>query len=106
MGMHGKNLALAGDLVPRAEPRRADQRSEPRHADIVDRAVLMFRGQEYLVPVVNISSRGTMIESDIAPRIGESVSIQFEQCTRMQAFVRWVRDGRLGLNFGHEIVLG
>ena len=32
--------------------------------------------------------------------------VQFENCTRMQAFVRWVRDGRLGLNFGHEIILG
>lgn len=106
MGMHARNLALAGNLIPRAEPRRVEQRSEPRHADLIERAVVTFRGQEYLVPVVNISSRGTMVESDIVPRIGESVSIQFEQCTRMQAFVRWVRDGRLGLNFGHEIVLG
>ena len=106
MGMQGKNLALAGDIVPRTQPRLVEQRSEPRHSDVVERAIIVFRGQEYLVPVVNISSRGTMVESDILPRIGESVSVQFEHCTRMQAFVRWVRDGRLGLNFGHEIVLG
>ena len=106
MGMQGKNLALAGDIVPRMQPRLVEQRSEPRHRDVVERAIVVFRGQEYLVPVVNISSRGTMVESDILPRIGESVSVQFEHCTRMQAFVRWVRDGRLGLNFGHEIVLG
>lgn len=106
MGLQKRNLALAGDIVPRSQPRLVEQRSEPRHTDVVERAVISFRGQEYLVPVVNISSRGTMIESDVIPRIGESVSIQFEHCTRMQAFVRWVRDGRLGLNFGHEIILG
>jgi hypothetical protein len=106
MATQRTNLALAGDLISRSQPRFVEQRSEPRHVDLVERAIMTFRGQEYLVPVVNISSRGTMVESDLVPRIGESVTIQFEQCTRMQAFVRWVRDGRLGLNFGHEIVLG
>jgi hypothetical protein len=106
MGMYKGKLALAGDLIARSQPRLVEQRSEARHCDLVERAVISFRGQEYLVPVVNISSRGTMVESDIMPRIGESIAIQFDGCTRMQAFVRWIRDGRLGLNFGHEIILG
>lgn len=106
MAMHKRNLKLAGDLIARTEPRVADQRSEPRYADLAERAVICFRGQDYLVPVVNISSRGTMVECDIEPRIGETISVQFENCTRMHAFVRWVRGGRLGLNFGHELVLG
>ena len=106
MGMHKRKLGLAGDLVARTEPRTADQRSEERRSDLVERAVITFRGQDHLVPVVNISSRGTMIECDIVPCIGEAVVIQFENCTRIHGFVRWVRDGRLGLNFGHEIVLG
>lgn len=106
MGMHKRKLGLAGDLIPRTQPRLADQRSEDRRSDLVERAVITFRGQEHLVPVVNISSRGTMVESDILPRIGEAVVIQFENCTRIHGFVRWIRDGRLGLNFGHEIILG
>jgi hypothetical protein len=83
-----------------------DQRSEERYAGIVDRAVIIFRGQEFIVPVVNISSRGTMIECDIMPRIGENVVVRFEHCSPIQAFVRWIRNGRVGLNFGHEIVIG
>lgn len=106
MSVQRRELKLDGDLIPRAQPRRIDQRSEDRHEDVVDRAVIVFRGQEYIVPVVNISSRGTMIECDIVPHIGETVSVQFEDCSRIQAFVRWVRQGRLGLNFGHEIILG
>lgn len=101
-----RRSGLAAQLITRVQARVVDQRSEERHDDIVDRAAIMFRGQEYIVPVVNISSRGTMIECDILPRIGETIVVQFQDCTRIHAFVRWVRDGRLGLNFGHEIILG
>ena len=73
---------------------------------MVEQAVLCFRGGEYEVPVVNISSRGTMIESDIQPRLGESVKIRFDGCSPIYAFVRWARDGRVGLKFGCEMILG
>jgi hypothetical protein len=106
MGLQKRALRLAGDLIPRMQRRIIDQRSEERFAGIVDRAVIIFRSQEYIVPVVNISSRGTMVECDIMPRIGETVVIHFEHCSPIQAFVRWIRNGRVGLNFGHEIVIG
>ncbi|HKT14229.1 MAG TPA: PilZ domain-containing protein [Allosphingosinicella sp.] len=106
MELQRRALKLAGDLIPRMQRRLLDQRSEERHSGLVDRAVIVFRGQEYIVPVINISSRGTMIECDILPRIGETIIVRFEHCSPIQAFVRWVRDGRLGLNFGHEIILG
>jgi hypothetical protein len=105
MGMQKQRLGLVGKIIPRAQPRQTEHRSELRHDGLVERAVIVFREQDYLVPVVNISSRGTMIECDILPRIGETVLIQFENCCRIHGFVRWVRDGRVGLNFGHEIIL-
>ena len=106
MGLHKRALRLAGDLIPRMQRRMIDQRSEERYCDLVHRAVITFRGQDYIAPVVNISTRGTMVECEIMPRIGEAVVVQFENCTPIHAFVRWVREGRVGLNFGHEIVLG
>lgn len=96
---------LSQGAAARIEDDGEEQRSETRHADIVERAVITFRGQDYPVPVVNISSRGTMIESSIVPRLGESVIVQFENCSRIHGFVRWVREGRLGIRFGHEIIL-
>ncbi len=83
----------------------SDRRSEPRH-EVVEAATLTFRGQPHPVAVMNISSRGTMIASDLAPRLGESVMIRFEGCSQMYAFVRWAREGRIGLNFGCELTLG
>lgn len=106
MGLQRSALQLAGDLIPRMQRRLIDQRSEDRHSGVVERAAIMFRNQEYIVPVINISSRGTMIECDIIPRIGETIVIRFEECSPIHGFVRWVRDGKLGLNFGHEIILG
>jgi hypothetical protein len=82
-----------------------EQRSEPRHEEVVERAVITFRGRDYPVSVLNISSRGTMIESDIVPRLGESLVIRFENCSRLHGFVRWTRSGQLGIRFGHEIIL-
>ena len=83
-----------------------EQRSEPRHEGLVERGRSIFRGADHIVPVINISTRGTMIESDLEPRLGESVIIRFEGCSPIYAFVRWVRDGRIGLNFGCELTLG
>ena len=92
-------------IAPR-ETDFADQRCEPRYEGVIERGTLYFRGQPHAVGVVNLSSRGTMIESDVVPRLGESVVIRFDGYSPMHAFVRWIRDGRIGLNFGGEIVLG
>jgi hypothetical protein len=88
------------------QARWEDRRSEPRHEGLVESAIIYFRGTPKLVPVLNISSRGTMVESDIVPRLGETILVEFPECSRIHAFVRWAREGRIGLNFGHEIVLG
>jgi hypothetical protein len=110
-------LALGGEAMathaeqssvdPIAVPKHfVEQRSEPRLEGAIDSSTLFFRGAAYIVPVVNISSRGTMIESSLEPRLGESVMIRFDGCSSIYAFVRWVRDGRIGLNFGCEMILG
>jgi hypothetical protein len=103
--MRAQGVGLSA-LVTRTEPRSIDQRCEERHEGLVTGATLYFRGEEHHVPVINLSSRGTMIESEVAPRLGESVVIRFDGYSPMHAFVRWVRDGRIGLNFGGEIILG
>ena len=88
------------------QARHVDPRSEPRYQGLVESAVLTFRGAEHNVPVLDISTRGAQVESDVEPRLGESVLIRFEGCSPIYAFVRWAREGRLGLNFGCELVLG
>jgi hypothetical protein len=106
MDFHSGGFEAATEFGASSSYVAAERRSEPRHEDLVQGALLCFRGQNYRVPVINISSRGTQIESDIAPRLGETVMIRFDGCSPIQAFVRWWRDGRIGLNFGGEMILG
>ena len=99
-------MASAPSGVSSAKDPWADRRGEERHEGLIDSALLHFRGKPVRVPVLNISSRGAMVETDIEARLGEPVLIEFDHCSRIHAFVRWSRDGRIGLNFGHELVLG
>lgn len=99
-------LMQSGALKAEAPVFVPERRSEDRHEGLVTRASLRFRGEDVAVRVVDISSRGTRIEGDIVARLGESVVIRFEACAPIHAFVRWQRGGQIGLNFGHELVLG
>ena len=94
------------DEVAEAASEFVERRAERRQEDLVDYATLSFRAREFRVPVVNISSRGALVESDLIPRLGESVMIRFDGCSPVYAFVRWIREGKLGLNFGCELIVG
>jgi hypothetical protein len=91
---------LAGVAIAREERRSADQRGEERHRDRIARAILIFRGKKLLVPVINLSSGGLMIEGEVAPTIGESVGVEVEGVGRLQGIVRWIRGGRIGVDVG------
>jgi len=97
---------MAAEQKVASEASASERRAETRHEGLVESAIIWFRGAPHDVPVLNISSRGTMIESGIEPRLGETVLVEFPECSRIHAFVRWAREGRIGLNFGHEILLG
>jgi hypothetical protein len=86
--------------IAREERRATNQRREDRHWGVVDRAMILFRRKKSLVRVVNISASGVMIEAEIMPRIGEAVAVEFEGFDRLQGIVRWVKQGRIGLDLG------
>ena len=93
-------------MIPRMQPRLADARAEPRFEDLANRMIFTLRGQAHLVPVLNVSARGAMIECQLVPHIGESVVVQLEDRGPIDAYVRWVREGRIGLNFRQALQIG
>jgi len=95
---------LVDIAIAREERRQTNQRREDRFQGEVERATLTFRRKKSLVRVVNISGGGLMIESGIIPRIGEKVGLQFEGFDRLEAVVRWVRQGRIGLDVGEDSI--
>jgi hypothetical protein len=104
-GAPAKGAGLTGIAIVREEARRTDQRREDRHMNLVDRAVITFRRKRIEVEVINISSHGVMIESEIEPRLGERIEIRFEDCNRTACSVRWIKGRQIGLEFAAETVL-
>jgi hypothetical protein len=97
--------SLAALAIPRTEARTCNQRREDRHLNVAERAEIVFRRRKYEVGVANVSAHGAMIESGIEPRIGERMEIRFEGCNRTECTVRWLRNGRIGLEFSRETVV-
>ncbi|HEU0099285.1 MAG TPA: PilZ domain-containing protein [Allosphingosinicella sp.] len=101
--------ASAGGLtkiaIKRQEARVTDQRLEDRLRGIVERTTIVFRRRRQEAEVVNVSSRGAMIRSEIEPRIGEKIDLLFDDKNRTKCIVRWMREGRIGLEFAEETIL-
>jgi hypothetical protein len=101
----GARGGLAAFPIRRQEARTTDHRGEDRHRDLVERSTIHFRRGKHAVRVVNVSSRGAMIEAKIDPRIGEEIDILFSPSARTRCAVRWVREGRIGLEFVDETIV-
>ena len=90
--------------IKREAARVTNQRFEDRHFGLIERSTILFRRRRHEVDVVNVSSRGAMIVADIEPHIGEKLDIQFADSNRTRCVVRWIRDGRVGLEFVDETI--
>jgi hypothetical protein len=101
----GGSGSLARVRIRREESRTCDQRREDRHIDVIGRAAIRYERETHDVPVLNVSAHGAMIRSDLEPQIGARVDIQFEECNWTQCHVRWVRGGRVGLEFEKETLI-
>jgi len=90
---------LHGDMIPRAVKRMFDERSEQRVETESQTAILSFRERNHIVGLVNLSRSGAMVRFAGDARIGESVSLQLLDRGTIDAQVRWLRDGRMGVYF-------
>ncbi len=90
---------LDGAMIPRSVRRIFDERAEPRVGAESQTAVMDFRGRKHVVRLGNISPSGAMVIFDPMPHIGELVTLQLLGRDPVQGHVRWVRDGRIGINF-------
>jgi hypothetical protein len=90
--------------IKRQETRITNQRLEDRHRNLVEEANVVFRRRRMTVGVVNVSSRGAMLAADIEPRIGEKIDILFTPDNKTKCVVRWVREGRVGIEFLDETI--
>lgn len=94
---------LNGSMIPRNVRRMFDERCEPRDAAESQTAALELRGRRHVVRLVNLSRSGAMVIFPLMPHIGEEVRLHLLGRGPALAHVRWVRDGRIGVNFAEPL---
>ena len=92
-------FSLDGGMIPRTVKRMFDERSEPREDAERQTAVLSHRDRKHVIRICNLSSSGAMVAYSGMPHIGETVTLQLLDHGAVTGQVRWVRDGRVGINF-------
>lgn len=85
------------------EPRsKTEDRAAPRHRFARETATVGFGGKMLTADLINLSGGGAMIEADIDPRMWDRVNLHLGEGNPIECAVRWIRNGRIGLEFAHE----
>ena len=96
---------LGGVKIDREESRHTDTREQNRLPVHGQRCCLTYRGGEHEAHIVNLSGGGAMIASDLQPNVAETVDLHLGDDGHIECIVRWVKPGRMGLEFAHETQL-
>src|SRR5688572_3040386 len=97
-----------GDIkVARSESRSSNQRKADRHRLSDEQAVVRRKGKRYVVELINLSHGGAMVAGDFKAKLWDKVALVLggedqSGATEIECAVRWIRDGRYGLEFAHE----
>lgn len=85
-----------------AAPSANDHRDEVRHRLARETATVGYGGAMRDVDLVNLSGGGAMIEADFSPALWDRVDLYLGDGNPIECAVRWLRNGRIGLEFAHE----
>ncbi len=83
--------------------RLLDQRGEERAQSESPTAVLDLAGRRHVVRLVNVSESGAMVVFHGQVAEDDAVTLQLLDHGAVAGQVRWVRDGRVGINFSDPV---
>lgn len=93
---------LSSISVPREETRRADTRDGDRHRLPDEQVSVTINGESHDVQLVNLSGGGAMVAGDFEPLLWDRVELHLGENGTIECAVRWIKNGRVGLEFAHE----
>ena len=95
--------ALHSVAVPREARRASNGRSEDRHRLTDESARITHNGVDHEIDLINLSGGGAMIVSDtVELALWDHVNLHLGNHGDIECAVRWIRDGKVGLEFAHE----
>ena len=101
-----KAAELDSIKVPRESRQRSNSRGEDRHRLSGESARVTYDGRNYEVELINLSGGGAMIAGRLRPLMWDHVNLHLGAHGDIECAVRWLREGRIGLEFAHETQLG
>jgi hypothetical protein len=97
-----KSQSLQSVALTRHARRVANGRGDDRHRLTGERVTVSWKKEKVEVELLNLSGGGAMIAGDLAPLIWDCVDLHLGNNGTIECAVRWIRDGRIGLEFAHE----
>ena len=95
--------ALQSVTVAREARRASNGRGEDRHRLTDEIARITHNGANHAIELINLSGGGAMIVSDTAGlALWDRINLHLGNHGDIECAVRWIRDGKVGLEFAHE----
>jgi hypothetical protein len=88
--------------VAREEFRRGDTRDGDRHRLPDEQVRVTHAGADHDVTLINLSGGGAMIAGTFEPMLWDRVELHLGENGTIECAVRWLKGGRVGLEFAHE----
>lgn len=93
---------LQSVAVAREEHRRGNTRGADRHRLADEQVQVRYRGRRHEVQLVNLSGGGAMVEGKLEPKLWDRLDLHLGEDGVIECAVRWLKGGRIGLEFAHE----
>jgi hypothetical protein len=98
----GASVDSLDSLIEREQARTNHSRAQDRHR-LLDETVSIKRGGiVHEVQLINVSGGGAMIGGDVELKLWDRLELQLGENGTVECVVRWLRDGRYGVEFAHE----
>ena len=97
-----KSDTLDSIAVRREETRRGNTRESDRHRLADETVRVVHDGTAHEVELVNLSGGGAMVAGDFVPMLWDRVELHLGEGGMIECAVRWIKGGRVGLEFAHE----
>lgn len=91
--------------IRRNETRKSDTRRQSREPLQSVSAQVLYGSRTIEVELLNLSGGGAMIACDLQPNLSDQLTLRLHQRDAIECLVRWLKGGRIGLEFAHETQL-
>lgn len=98
----GASVEALDSLIEREEARTNHSRSEDRHRLLDETVSIKRKSGVHQVQLINVSGGGAMIGGDVDLPLWDRLELQLGENGTVECIVRWLRNGRYGLEFAHE----